>query len=100
MAGLSKNLSNIAPTLKRFGSNPLGHFINGELESAESGESFQNNTPIDDSPIGSVAAGTASDIDRACQAAEQAFHAWPDVSGKQRRELLHQVADAIEVKAE
>ena len=78
MADLSKNLSNVAPTLKRFGSNPLGHFINGELESAESRETFQNNTPIDDSTIGSVAAGSASDIDRACQAAEQAFSAWAD----------------------
>ncbi len=100
MADLSKNLSNVAPTLKRFGSNPLGHFINGELESAESRETFQNNTPIDDSTIGSVAAGSASDIDRACQAAEQAFSAWADVSGKQRRELLHQVANAIEANTE
>jgi len=100
MADLTKNLRDVAPTLERFGSLTLGHFINGDLESAESGETFQNHTPIDNSPIGKVAAGTASDIDRACQAAEQAFPAWSALSGKKRRELLHQVADAIEANAE
>ena len=100
MADLPKNLRDVAPTLERFGSLTLGHFINGDLESAESGETFQNHTPIDNSPIGKVAAGTASDIDRACQAAEQAFPAWSALSGKKRRELLHQVADAIEANAE
>ena len=73
MADLTKNMSDVAPTLERFGSKTLGHFINGELESAEPGETFQNHTPIDNSPIGTVAAGTGGDIDRACQAAEQAF---------------------------
>jgi len=100
MADLTKNMSDVAPTLERFGSRTLGHFINGELESAEPGETFQNHTPIDNSPIGTVAAGAASDIDRACQAAEQAFPPWSALSGKKRRELLHQVADAIEANAE
>jgi 5-carboxymethyl-2-hydroxymuconic-semialdehyde dehydrogenase len=78
----------------------LKHFINGEAVASLSGETFENVTPIDNSPICRVASGTAADIERAAQAAKAAFPAWRDLPGKERKRLLHKVADLIEAHAE
>jgi 5-carboxymethyl-2-hydroxymuconic-semialdehyde dehydrogenase len=47
-----------------------------------------------------VAAGDAADIDRAAKAAATAFPAWQKVQGEKRREILHQIADRIEARAD
>ena len=47
-----------------------------------------------------VAAGDGDDIARATQAAKDAFPAWRDMPGAERRKLLHRVADLIEENAE
>ena len=99
MADLNANLSDVAPTIARFQSKTLGHFINGERTLGVSGETFQNETPIDNSPLGLVASGSEADIDTACQAAEAAFPAWAEMPGAERRTLLHKIADAIEANA-
>ncbi|NND50218.1 MAG: 5-carboxymethyl-2-hydroxymuconate semialdehyde dehydrogenase, partial [Rhizobiales bacterium] len=39
------------------------------------------------------------DVDRACKAAANAFPAWAKVSGAERREILHNIADAIMANA-
>jgi 5-carboxymethyl-2-hydroxymuconic-semialdehyde dehydrogenase len=86
--------------LRRFASGPLGHFIDGEPVPGASGETFENTTPIDGHTLGGIAAGTATDIDRAAAAAQAAFPAWRAVQGAERRRLLHAIADGLEDRAE
>ena len=50
--------------------------------------------------LATVAAGDAADVAAAATAAQRAFPAWRDVPGGERRDLLHNVADAIEARAE
>jgi 5-carboxymethyl-2-hydroxymuconic-semialdehyde dehydrogenase len=96
---LKRNLEEVEQQLARFRSATLCHFINGEAYAGASGESFTNVTPIDNSVTGLVAAGSAEDIDTACQAAAAAFPAWRAMPGDERRDLLHKIADAIEANA-
>ena len=96
---LEKNLAEVAPLLERFREQTLGHYINGEATLGASGETFTNQTPIDNSDLGQVAAGSASDIDNACRAAAAAFPAWAGMAGDKRKDLLHSIADAIEANA-
>ena len=86
--------------LERFSGRRLGHFIDGEGSAGVSGAAFENTTPIDNSPINTVAAGDADDIDQAARAAHAAFPGWRAVAGARRRALLHGIADAIEERAE
>ena len=97
---LSENLTKARRHLERFGAAPLGHFIAGEPSKGASDRTFENRTPVDDSLLGHVRAGTAADVDAAARAAEQAFPAWRDMPGGARRDLLHVIADAIEKRAE
>ena len=50
--------------------------------------------------LAQVAAGDAADVAAAATAAQRAFPAWRDLPGSERRDLLHDVADAIEARAE
>ncbi len=93
------NLHDVESPLKRFRTETLGHFINGARVAGSSGETFSNATPIDNSVIGTVASGSVEDIDCACLAAQSAFPEWSRMDGSKRREILHDVADAIEVNA-
>jgi 5-carboxymethyl-2-hydroxymuconic-semialdehyde dehydrogenase len=95
MSELEKNLQDAEQLLARFRSSTLPHFINGKADPGRSGETFESVTPHDNSVIGSVASGSAEDIDVACRAAEEAFIEWKAMPGKERKKLLHRVADAI-----
>lgn len=96
----ANNLAKARQYLKHFGYSTLGHFIDGEGVAGDSGAAFENRTPIDNSPINTVAAGGVDDIDRAARSACAAFPGWRSVSGARRRALLHAIADAIEARAE
>ena len=93
------NLRDSAELLKRFSVEPLPHFINGKRDAGRSGKTFDNITPVDNSVMGQVAAGNGEDIDAACRAAEEAFADWRNISGKERKKILHKVADGIEANA-
>ena len=97
---LNENLEKLSPLLAEFSQKPIRHCISGQWVASSNGETFRNNSPIDDSDIGEVAAGSAEDIDAACNAAAEAFDDWAVMPGKQRRELLHAIADAIVANAE
>ena len=99
MTELEKNLDDVEKLLARFRNTTLPHFIDGQAVPARSGGVFESVTPIDNSVIGTVAAGDADDIDAACRAAESAFEQWRAVSGKDRKRILHKVADGIEANA-
>ncbi len=97
---LKKNLAKAEAALERFRRGTLQHWIDGEARASSTGETFDNHTPVDDSLLGTVASGDASDVDRAAQAATNAFADWRTIPGSKRRALLHDIADAIEARAE
>ena len=94
MSVLDDNLAKANQFLARFNERQLGHFIGGR-HVAGSGEAFENFSPADNSALGSVAAGKAQDIDAAARSAAEAFADWAALPSKDRKALLHKVADAI-----
>ena len=96
----TENLARAKTSLAQFSSKTLRHWIDGEPRDSSSGETFDNHTPVDDSLLGTVASGDAVDVDRAAEAATRAFADWRKMPGGKRRALLHDIADAIEAKAE
>ena len=96
---LQSNLEKANAYLARFKTDTLGHFIGGEWVAGR-GRAFDNLSPLDNSTINQVAAGTPGEIEAAAAAAENAFTDWRSVSGSVRRKLLHKVADLIEARAE
>jgi len=99
MSDLENNLQSLEKLLAPLKAETLPHFINGKRDPGRSGKTFEGYTPVDNSIIGSVAAGNADDIDAACNSAEAAFDEWRDMPGKERKRLLNKVADAIEDNA-
>ena len=95
MSELDTNLAEIEHLVSRFRAGTLPHFIGGSHDGGRSGEVFESLTPIDNSPIGNIASGNAEDIDAACKAADAAFAEWSAIPGKERKKILHNVADAI-----
>ncbi|MBA5761230.1 5-carboxymethyl-2-hydroxymuconate semialdehyde dehydrogenase [Vibrio sp. 404] len=86
--------------LARFRDNTLGHYINGEWTLGSQGETFENLTPTDNTSLGQVVKASVADVDAACNAAQNAFQAWADISGAERKKILHKLADKIEARAE
>jgi 5-carboxymethyl-2-hydroxymuconic-semialdehyde dehydrogenase len=99
-ATLESNVAKAEGFLARFRDRPLPHFIAGRAVDASAGATFENRTPIDDGVLGRIASGDAADVDAAARAANAAFPAWRDTSGRDRATLLHRIATAIEVRAE
>lgn len=100
MSTFDDNLKRATAYLEPFAQHPTGHFINGEFVVPHGSETFRNVTPTDNSFLGDVVAGTVSDVDAACAAAQDAFDDWASISGAERRRLLHHFADLIEARAE
>lgn len=94
MSVVDDNLAKANQFLARFKERQLGHFIGGR-HVAISGDAFENFSPADNSVLGSVAAGSAKEIDLAACAAAEAFAGWAALPSKDRKALLHKVADAI-----
>jgi 5-carboxymethyl-2-hydroxymuconic-semialdehyde dehydrogenase len=93
------NLEAAGRLLARFRSESVRHFIAGRPDSGD-GQTFDNLNPADNTVICQVAAGSAGDIDRAVQAATDAFPAWQAIDGHRRRDILHTIADRIEARAQ
>ncbi|MBZ9750282.1 5-carboxymethyl-2-hydroxymuconate semialdehyde dehydrogenase [Deinococcus sp. HMF7604] len=81
-------------------SGGLRHFIGGQWVEAQSGRTFDAHSPTDNTRLVTVAEGDAADIDRAARAAHDAFQTWKEVSGAERRKILHRIADLIEQRAQ
>jgi aldehyde dehydrogenase len=72
------------------------HFINGEWVVPSSGEYFDNISPIDGKPFTKAARGNKEDIEKALNAAHQAFKTWSKAPAATRSKLLLDIADVIE----
>ncbi len=100
MTDLNTNIEKAQSYLARFRQDGVLNHINGQAVGADSGEQFEVISPIDLEPIAKVARGGASDIDKAAKAAKASFAAWAAMPGKERKKLLHRIANAIEARAE
>ncbi len=90
-----ENLAAAETYMERFVAEPTPHLIAGEPRPSVSGEIFANSSPIDGSHLGDIAAGDEADVDAAALAAAEAFGVWSAKSGKERKQILHRVADLI-----
>jgi 5-carboxymethyl-2-hydroxymuconic-semialdehyde dehydrogenase len=74
------------------------HWIGGVRVASES--TFTDLSPIDEQPIAEVSAGAAGEVNAAVQAAQYAFPGWAAMPRSERAELLRNVADGIDARAE
>jgi aldehyde dehydrogenase (NAD+) len=75
-------------------------FIGGEFVDALDGATFEVFNPHDGSKLADVAEAKQGDVDRAIQAARNAFSSWSSTSAADRGRFLLELADAIEANAE
>jgi succinate-semialdehyde dehydrogenase/glutarate-semialdehyde dehydrogenase len=71
-------------------------FIAGEWTTAESGETFDAESPATGETIGTVQRGGREDARRAIAAANEAATGWARLSAFERAAALHRVADEVE----
>ena len=100
MSDLNTNTEKLTGYLKQFGGQGVLNFINGESVAAQSGDTFENHSPVDESAICRVAKSSDADIDAAAKAAADAFPAWRDMPAKERKSILIRIAEGIEARAE
>lgn len=100
MSKLEENHQKVAEHRARVAAQGVKNIINGEHVDANSGKTFDNFSPLDNSLICTVAESDATDIDKAAKVAMDAFPAWRDMPAKKRRVILYRVADMIEENAE
>lgn len=84
------------------GSFPIRNqlFINGQFINAEDGATLETFNPHDNSVITEVAMAGKVDVDKAVNAAQQAFPKWSRMTAADRGRVLLKLADLIESNAE
>jgi len=97
---LETNISKAAGFLARWRAAPLAHFIAGRSQRGMSTDVFDNISPVDGSVLNQVVSGDERDVDAAATAAREAFPAWSEKTGEERRAILHKVADLISARRE
>jgi len=93
---LEQNKEILNKELERLSGSEIKHFINGKPVGNNSRETFQSISPSDGKVISEVSKGTIEDIDHAAKSAMSAFKAWRDMPHKERKVILHKIADNIE----
>ena len=74
----------------------LQFYINGAWVESDSSERIEVINPANEEIVGHVTAGTAADIDKAVQAANDAFKAYQDTSKDDRIEILNNIITEYE----
>jgi len=100
MPSFKENQTHANHFLARFKKSVTGHFISGAPHLPSEFETYSNTTPVDNSSLGDVVIGSAADVDKACEAAQNAFPAWRDMPGAERKKLLNHFADKIVERAD
>lgn len=79
----------------------IRNFINGDFVENESGRTFENHNPVDNSLIGIVYEAGKSEVDAAVKAAKDALSGpWGKMTLAERARILHRVADRINERFE
>ena len=99
MSVLEDNITKLEGYLARFQKTGILNHIAG-VDQPGAGGVFQSISPVDKSVICDVAHGTEADIDKAAQAAHNAFAAWRDMPATERKKILIRIADGIEARAD
>ncbi|GAB4271219.1 MAG: 5-carboxymethyl-2-hydroxymuconate semialdehyde dehydrogenase [Pararhodobacter sp.] len=99
MTDVATRLAQLDTHLARFRDGGILNLIGGEDRPGGAG-TFETRSPVDESLIARVARGDAADIDAAARAAKAAFPAWAGMDGKQRKKILHRIADLIVERAD
>ncbi len=71
------------------------NFIGGEWVDAASGETFESTSPADGETIGVFPKSGPDDVDRAVEAAKEAYEDWRLVPAPKRGELLYRFAQLL-----
>src|SRR6476620_2983876 len=74
------------------------HWVGGERVASDG--TFTDISPIDEQPLGEIAAGGSAVVGQAVAAAQAAFPAWAALPADDRADLLHRVADGIDKRAD
>lgn len=92
----------LKPKVKEFLAGKLELFINGEFTASVSGETFEVINPATEEVLAQVSAAQAEDIDRAVEAAKEAFEdgEWSKLTAQERSHLIYKFADLIEENRE
>src|SRR6266446_1460962 len=95
-------MNQILPEVSKFLSQPLNLFIDGKWTESLDGDTFETRDPGEGKPIATVAAGEKADIDRAVEAAHQAFRksGWATLPPNDRAVYLHRLADLVDKNRE
>ncbi|MBL0068305.1 MAG: aldehyde dehydrogenase [Chitinophagaceae bacterium] len=72
------------------------HFIGGRWVAPATGEYFDNISPIDGKVFTKAARGSAADIDKAIDAAQEAFKTWSKTAVATRSNVLLKIAQIVE----
>ncbi|MEO7009793.1 MAG: aldehyde dehydrogenase [Caldimonas sp.] len=72
-----------------------GMFVAGDYRPALSGKTFEVRNPKNGGLVAEVAEGDRADVDGAVGAAQRAFGAWSGLSGAERGDIMHRVADML-----
>jgi aldehyde dehydrogenase len=76
------------------------HFIGGKWVAPSSGEYFDNISPIDGKVFTKAARGNKEDVEKAIDAAHEAFKTWSKTSPAERSRVLNKIADIMEENLE
>ncbi|MDN3354921.1 aldehyde dehydrogenase family protein [Actinomadura sp. DC4] len=79
---------------------PSGHWIDGEVASAESPETIAVVNPANEKVVAATPAGTAADVDRAVAAARAAFPGWAATPPADRAAVVGRIADGLQARVE
>ena len=97
--GDMENKEILARALATIQSEGIENIIDGESLAAQSGATFENNSPADNRLIATVAKSGREDIDHAAAAAAEAFETWRNLPHREKRNILYAIADKIEAHA-
>jgi 5-carboxymethyl-2-hydroxymuconic-semialdehyde dehydrogenase len=76
----------------------IQHYIGGKLADSADGDTFEVLDPVSNQVYARAAAGKSADVDRAVDAARDAFvnGPWPQLLPRERSRILHRIADIVE----
>ena len=100
MSDFKSNVEKLSRFLEPIKSAGVAHHINGQNVWSIGGDKFQSVSPVDESFICDVAKGGVKEIALAASAAKTAFPDWRDLTGTERKKILHKIADGIVARAE
>src|ERR671914_2353610 len=93
--------SRIAASMEDEMGRDFGNFINGEWIDAVSGETFESRNPADTTEVlGNFAKSAAADVDRAVQAAREAYSSWMMTPVPERADYVLRVALLLDERKE